>query len=273
MSRNNDINSPEWCNVVFEGRNKDYGAYVLRQFSVSRHVKALIIVVIIFVAAMFIPKLIDTVITVKGDEKMTEVTNISDIKVEQPKPEQAITIEIPMPIIKSSIKFTPPVIKPDDQVADDEVIKTQDNLNESKVTISIKTIEGADDTSGIDIRDLDNNVAITGENKEKDSTFVFVDQMPEYPGGEGALRKWLSSNTKYPYEAAENEIEGKVYVQFVIDKEGYVSNVKISKSVHPSLEPEALRVVKSLPRWNPGKQGGNPVKVTYTLPINFTLKR
>jgi protein TonB len=111
------------------------------------------------------------------------------------------------------------------------------------------------------------------EGDEEDAeVFVIVEEMPEFPGGELALRKWISNNIKYPVIAAENGIQGKVYVQFVVDRDGSVSNARIARGVDPSLDQEALRVVNSLPKWKPGKQRGKPVRVSYTVPINFQLQ-
>lgn len=102
--------------------------------------------------------------------------------------------------------------------------------------------------------------------------FIIVEDMPEFPGGELALRKWIADNVKYPVIAAENGIQGKVYVTFVVDKDGSVTNARIARGVDPSLDQEALRVVNKLPKWKPGKQRGKPVRVSYTVPINFQLQ-
>lgn len=102
--------------------------------------------------------------------------------------------------------------------------------------------------------------------------FVIVEDMPEFPGGDLALRKYISDNVDYPVIAAENGIQGKVYVTFVVDKDGSVSNATIARGVDPSLDKEALRVINSLPRWKPGKQRGKPVRVSFTVPINFQLQ-
>ena len=107
--------------------------------------------------------------------------------------------------------------------------------------------------------------------EKEEPVFFDVDQMPEFPGGENALRKFITSSLKYPEIAVQNEIQGKVYVSFVVKKDGSVSNAKIARGVDPSLDKEALRVVNSLPRWKPGIQRGTPVNVSYTVPINFTL--
>ena len=93
--------------------------------------------------------------------------------------------------------------------------------------------------------------------------------MPSFPGGN--VQKWISKNVKYPVLAMENGIQGKVYIQFVIEKDGSITDVKVVRGVDASLDKEAVRVVKAMPKWKPGKQRGKPVRVSYTLPINFQL--
>ena len=101
--------------------------------------------------------------------------------------------------------------------------------------------------------------------------FVVVEIMPEFPGGTEALLKYISDNIQYPQYAKEHNIEGKVFVNFVIDTTGKVIRVKVVKGVDPSLDAEAVRVIESLPLWKPGMQKGKPVMVLFTIPINFSL--
>lgn len=110
------------------------------------------------------------------------------------------------------------------------------------------------------------------EDEQDEQVFVVVEDMPEFPGGELALRKWIANNIDYPVIAAENGIQGKIYVTFVVDKDGSISNARIARGVDPSLDQEALRVVNNLPNWKPGMQRGKPVRVSYTVPINFQLQ-
>ena len=110
------------------------------------------------------------------------------------------------------------------------------------------------------------------DDESKAEVFVIVEDMPEFPGGELALRQWIANNVKYPVIAAENGIQGKVYVQFVVDRDGGISNARIARGVDASLDQEALRVVNNLPKWKPGMQRGKPVRVSYTVPINFQLQ-
>ena len=111
------------------------------------------------------------------------------------------------------------------------------------------------------------NPVDTADNKVLD----VVEQMPSFPGGQAALFQWLSSNIKYPVVAMENGVQGRVLVTFVVERDGSISEVKVSKSVDPSLDKEAVRVVSSMPKWTPGKQKGEAVRVKYTMPVTFRL--
>jgi periplasmic protein TonB len=137
-------------------------------------------------------------------------------------------------------------------------------------------IEDELDFQGLDADNTTLNYAVPVIQEEKEAeveeVFVIVEDMPEFPGGELALRKWIASNIKYPVIAAENGIQGKVYVQFVVDRDGKVTNARIARGIDASLDQEALRVVNNLPRWKPGMQRGKPVRVSYTVPINFQLQ-
>jgi periplasmic protein TonB len=269
MRKNININSQEWCDIIFEGKNKDYGAYEIRKLSNKRHRKALFIISILFVFSLLLPGLIKTVLPEKK-EKMVEVTSLANLKIEQEKPKEENVIAVPPPPpLKSSIKFTLPVIKPDEVVVVENEVKTQQEMNETDKAISVADVVGTDEVNGVDVATLDENQAITQE--DENEVYGFVDQMPEFPGGEKALRKWITTNLKYPKIAADKGIKGKVYVNFVVEKDGSISNAHVVNSVHPLLDKEALRVINSLPRWNIGLQGGKPVRVSYTIPINFVF--
>ncbi len=109
------------------------------------------------------------------------------------------------------------------------------------------------------------------EKTEEDPVFYIVEEMPEYPGGEDAMKKFISENVKYPEEAQKKKIEGKVFVSFIVSENGKVKNAKVARSIDPLIDKEALRVINSMPEWTPGKQRGKKVNVQFTLPINFSL--
>ena len=123
----------------------------------------------------------------------------------------------------------------------------------------------------IEDTESDEDEIIEIEEEDDDEFFMVVENMPEFPGGDLGLMKYIQKNVKYPPIAKEYNITGKVYVQFIVDKSGTVTNVKVVRGVDKNLDAEAVRVVKSLPKYKPGKQRGKPVRVMFTIPINFTL--
>ena len=163
----------------------------------------------------------------------------------------------------------PEVKPPPPPIKTVEVLNIVDNDVDIQDELKIEDSE-ADDNTIIDVAP----VVVQKEEEEEDDAEVFsiVEDMPEFPGGEVALRNWIGSHIEYPTIAQENGIQGKVYVSFVIGKDGSVSNVAIARGVDPSLDKEAVRVVKSMPKWRPGMQRGKPVNVSYTVPINFQLQ-
>ncbi len=149
-----------------------------------------------------------------------------------------------------------------------EVLNIVDNEADIDEELDIQDTE-ADDKTVIDVAPI---IRQEEEKAEESQVFFIVEDMPEFPGGELALRKFIANAIKYPVIAQENGIQGKVYVNFVVDKDGSITAAKIARGVDPSLDKEALRVVNSLPKWKPGMQRGKPVKVSYTVPISFVLQ-
>ncbi len=170
-----------------------------------------------------------------------------------------------IPITREEVKPPPP--PPPPKVV--EVLNIVEDDVEIEDELEIEDSE-ADDETVIDVAP----VVSTQEEEEEETAKVFfiVEDMPEFPGGEMALRKYIAKHVKYPVIAQENGVQGKVYVTFVVGKDGSINNARIARGVDPSLDKEALRVVNGLPRWKPGKQRGKPVNVSYTVPINFVLQ-
>ncbi len=272
MSKNVDLTSKEWCDLVFVGKNKAYGAYTLRVGTPKRFNVATISVALLVALVIFLPKIVSSFQPAEEEMEMTEVvemTNLQEAEVEDPV-EVAPKVELPPPPpLKSSIKFTPPVIKKDEEVAEDQEMKTQDELTQSKVNISIADVQGNDEENGQDIADFREAVAEVVE--EKEEVYVAVEQMPQYPGGQTELLRYIAENLKYPSIAQENGIQGRVVLRFVVTKNGTVGEVQVLRSLDPACDKEAVRVVKSIPKWIPGKQNGNNVAVWFTLPVTFKL--
>lgn len=264
-----DLISDNWCELVFEGRNKDYGAFDLRQNSPSRHNKALLIVIVAVVVCLALPALIEAVIPRRVQkEVMTEVTALSQLPPPEVKSEAIKKVNAaPPPPLKSSIKFTAPVIKKDSEVREEDEIKTQEEVTNAKVAISVADVKGNDEENGADIAD----VKEMAQDTPTDTPFQIVEQMPHFPGGTEEMMKFIKKNVKYPQQAAENGVEGRVFLRFVVLPNGEIGHVEVLRSLDPTCDQEAVRVIKSMPRWIPGKQNGTAVAVFFNLPITFRL--
>lgn len=274
-----DLISNEWADIVFQGRNKVYGAYQLRRSTGKRNIWAMVFVAAVAAVtylglaaynsyqaaqkAKFEAEMEASLIETKKEAKVEK-------KTETPKVEQVQKVEK----VKSSIAFTPPVIKKDSEVKPEEEMKTQDELKETKTAIGAFDVKGNDESGGTVLKAVEEIATPEPPKQEAEQNKVFdvVEQQPQYPGGMGALNQWLGSNIKYPVMAAENGIEGRVVVQFVVERDGSVSGVHVVRGVDPSLDKEATRVVSAMPKWIPGKQNGSAVRVKYTVPVTFRLQ-
>lgn len=274
MAKDINLNSSSWCDLVFEDKNKEYGAYEMRQTSSNRHIIAFIVMVIFAGFVAVLPTLIDAVKpnkdAIAGIDESFELSAM----VEEDIPEENKIMEEtapPPPPLKSTIAFTPPVIAEDNKVNEENEMKTQDELIESKVEIGVHNVEGVNDKNAVALDELVNHQKVI-EVKQEEKPLTVVEQMPQFPGGDGELMKFLNGEIKYPVVAAENGIQGRVVVRFVVGKDGKVSDVKVVKPLDPSLDKEAVRVVQKMPNWVPGKQNGRNVAVYYTLPVTFRLQ-
>jgi protein TonB len=270
MAKDFDLTAQRWLDLIFAGRNKQYGAYVLREESGRRHLKSLLIVAVAGTALIFLPNIIQSVIPAPAvTTEVTEV-NMADLTTEIPEEDQIKQIENvpPPPLLKETVQYTPPVIKKDEDVTNELI--TQQELTENKADISVKTVEGVKE-GGVDIADLQDHKVVVQE--EAPTIFDHVEVPPSFLGGEKALMQWLYDNMQYPIIAQEQGIQGRVIVRFVVGPDGSVSGAKILRSLDPSCDREAIRVVNKMPRWSPGKQNGQAVSVYYTLPVLFRLQQ
>ena len=286
MAKEVDLSSREWCDLVFEGKNKDFGAYVIRTDSPKRHNKAVlwtIIGAVIFglLAFGFVKAnqyLEERRLAEQGEQEEVlidmsqeaEEPEPENERVEQPKPEV-----LPEEVLKS-VKVTELQIVEDDKVKKEDEIKTQDELKETETAFGQKDNEKGTEDRNV-TRTLKEEVVVEKKEEKpkeekKEEIFRSVEQMPQVPGGEAALMKYLQSHINYPPMAAENNVQGRVVVQFVVDKTGKVGEVKVVRSVDKDLDKEAVRVCKSLPKFTPGRQNGQAVSVWYTLPVTFKLQ-
>ena len=175
----------------------------------------------------------------------------------------------------NTIKVTELQIVEDNEVKDEDKIISQDDIQATSTAIGQTNFDQGTDDHNVTETMKKNIVVEQPAEKPKDKPeeiFISVEQMPQFPGGEAALMKYLASHINYPPMAAENNIQGRVVVQFVVDKTGRVGEVKLARSVDKDLDNEAIRVCKSLPKFTPGRQNGQPVSVWYTLPVTFKLQ-
>lgn len=185
--------------------------------------------------------------------------NISDM------PEEVAVEEEMVPITKQD-EIKPPPPPPPPKMVD--IINIVDDKTEINDELELMDTE-ADENTEIEFQEVE---VQEEEPEETEEVFLIVEQMPVFPGGDEALRKYLAQSVKYPVIAQENGIQGRVFVSFVVNQKGEVTNVRVARPFDPNLDKEAVRVVQSMPKWAPGMQRGKAVKVSYTVPINFVLQ-
>jgi protein TonB len=264
MAANNDIFSDEWCDLVFDGKNHVYGAYALRKGSSRRHFRALLIAIVFFVLACLAPGILRQILP-KQTEKDVRVRTFSEIKIDKPK--ENILKEIPPPPpVRNTIKFTPPVIKPDEAVNEEEEPKMQKEIVEQKAAISTTDFsKGTDDIAAPIAKE---NAKIT---EDENKIFMIAEKMPQFPGGEQEMMKFIAENLKYPGKAQEAGVSGKVVVNFVVGRDGKITQIKVIRGIGMGCDEEAIRVLQKMPAWTPGLMGGKAVPVYFTFPIQFRL--
>jgi len=250
----------------------------LRKDTGRRNLKALITMFLIFaaIAAIVIAKVsIENYIAsqnaaIEADVELQSLAEKKEAKAERKEEPEVEKIEIEK--VKSSVAFTVPEIKKDEEVKEEQEIKSQDELQETNTAIGAFNVEGNDETAGEVLKAKEVIAEPEPPKVEETKVFDVVEEMPQFPGGPSALFEYLSKNIKYPVVAEENGVQGRVIVTFVVERDGSITDVKVVKSVDPSLDKEAQRVVKSMPHWIPGKQNGSAVRVKYTVPVTFRLQ-
>jgi protein TonB len=276
FNNSSNLYGSEWLALVFSNRNKNYGAYALRTESSNIMVKALLIVVPVFILLFVgpliyaqmqpeLPKVTNVVIATQ------EVEPVHEMKKEEPKKEKPKAQEQPAAAepVKSTA-FTAPVVvaEPEDKTpppttADlqNTVIAsaTQDGKEGGNTLPATSNIGGGGGTAPEGV--VDNSVHdVTG-----------VEEFPEFPGGMAAWSKFIQKNLRYPEMAQESNIQGKVYISFVIEKDGTLSDVKLVRGIGYGCDDEAMRVIKKSPKWKAGRQNDANVRVRYNMPINYTI--
>lgn len=274
-----NIYSNDFLDILFAGRNKDYGAYDLRR-SQDRRLRNAIIGTASLALVIIGGYVIDSRL-MAADMHKREIVFKDDIVLTNIDPLEKVTPVTPPPPVRpsspppasSSIKYNTPKITTEDVINEVPPIESIGNK-----TVGLKTTPG-DDINGVDAPIPGTRIGgdpVVEPPKPVDHSGVFttVEINPSFPGGEAALAKFLQKNIRYPRMALENDITGKVSVQFIVDWEGNITGIKfINNRLGGGLEEEAMRVVKIMPKWNPGKQNGQAVNVQFNLPVAFNLQQ
>jgi protein TonB len=254
-----DKNKLTFDEIVFEHRNQDYGAFFLRN-AYKRHMTWGLIVGITLILMVTIIPFIQAKMNANEGKRVEKsvVAVMEDIKQAEDEAPPPPPPPPPPPALEQQVKFTAPVVV-DSVIEEKQQLATMDQVQDEVKDENVNVVEEVKPTEEI-------------EEKKEPEIFFIVEEMPEFPGGDLELRKYIAENVKYPEMARENGIQGKVFVRFCVTELGGVDKVSIARGIHPLLDEEAIRVVKALPKWKPGKQRGKPVNVWYTVPINFQLQ-
>ncbi len=263
--------------IVFANRNKAYGAYDLRTNYPKFVTRALLIGGVVALLGIFAPNIINA-ITPKDDTElsMNEVDLMKlpppPIDPNEPPPPPPPPVEVPK---VNTVKFLPPEVLPDEKVQEETPPPAVEELKEA--VAAEKTQEGDPNAEEVIVAPEESTgptkaeVVVEAAPKEEE-VFTVVEQQPEFVGGAGAMYAWLGKNIRYPAAAQRANVAGKVFVSFVVNTDGSIQDVQVLKGLGFGTDEEAVRVVKSMPRWKPGKQSGRSVRVKYNLPISFQLE-
>jgi periplasmic protein TonB len=266
-----DIFNPEWLNVVFKGRNQAYGAYELRKENPKNTNKALVIAVAAFVIILASPTIYNVVMGFipKRDEKVkvTDVVLMPPPPIDQTKPPPPPPKEPPKPKV-DQVRFPPPIVKPDNEVREkdpptDKQLEVADPGQKEQKGDPNAQIRIDEPVGNSDVK------AVTEDTGNQIFTAVEVEPVPR--GGMDAFYKFLGDKIKYPNAAKEAGTQGRVILQFVVEKDGSLTDIHVMREPGNGLGDEAMRVLKLAPKWTPGVQNGKPVRVQFTIPVNFSL--
>ena len=284
--RNVDLTSKEWRDLVFADKNKEFGAYQLRKQSDKRHNMAVLYTLIGLVVVFFLILAYsrysdykaeqDAIALQEQREKMAAAELLQQEEEPEPEPEpeeqkfEQPEIEVPEEVL-ATVQVTQIAIVDADKVKNE--VMDMEEQKEDNTARGVVNQEGSDDADKF--KAVQEQVVVKEPEPEKpveEEIFVAVEQQAEFPGGMAALMKWLGNNIRYPEAAQQNDIQGKVIVKFVVEKDGSIGAATILKGVDKDLDREALRVVKKMPKWQPGKNNGVAVRSYFNLPVTFKLQ-
>lgn len=284
---NVDLTSKEWRDIVFQDKNKEFGAYQLRKSSDKRHNMAMLWLIIGLIIVLGLIKGFSIYSDYRA-QKLAEAKEqaermsaaqfaeqAEEAEEEEAPEEQKFEQEIPeVPEeVLATVQVTQIAIVDADKVKNE--VMSQEEQQEDNTARGVVTQEGSDDADRFEA--VKEQVVVKEEPKpevknEPEKIFVAVEQPAEFKGGQAALMKWLSNNIRYPEAAQQNGVQGRVIVRFVVEKDGSIGSPTIVKGVDKDLDQEALRVVRRMPKWQAGKNNGQPVRSYFNLPVTFRLQ-
>ncbi|WAC12345.1 energy transducer TonB [Dyadobacter pollutisoli] len=257
--------------IVFENRNKLYGAYDLRKNYGQTIQRSVLMGVTLFLSLVMFPKLYARLVPDAKPDDIAYIIEAKPIDISPVEPVKPLVEEAVAPVAKT-VRSLPPVVLPDERVQIENLPPVIEDLEAAQPASA--TVDGADDITIIvpPVAETGNaKIAIAEVEVKKEETFINVEQAPQYKGGIEAMAAFLQKNLRYPSKAAQAGIQGKVFVQFTVGSDGKVESASALKGIGFGCDEEALRVVKLMPNWMPGRQAGVPVRVRFTLPIAFQL--
>ena len=256
-----DLLNNNWLEIVFEGRNKSYGAYDLRKSVTKNSIKAFIIGTIIFAVLVSIPTLMRMIPDAQEDTTLDQKIITAKMPPKKEKPKENLPPPPPPPPKVDQVKFVKPVVAKADEVVE-EIVVIKDLKDKN---IGKETIKGDPDAE-LTVEPVGTGVAAVVEEDNSVYNVAGIEVKPDFPGGLEKFYAFVGKN----YQAPEEEgLKGKVYVTFVVEKDGSLTDIKVVRDIGYGTGKEALRVLNKCPRWTPGEQNGKKVRCTFSLPINI----
>ncbi len=287
MAKSNvDLTSREWNDLIFADKNKDFGAYQIRKKSDRRHNMAMLFMLVGLAVVVVLVMALSKYSEYRAEQAALELQEQrekmmaaqlaeqqqEEEEIEEPEEQKFEQPEVTVPEeVLATVQVTQIAIVDADKVKNE--VMDMDTQKEDNTARGVVTQEGSDDADKFQA--VQEQVVVKEPEPEKpkeEEIFVAVEQQAEFPGGQAALMKWLSNNVRYPETAQQNDVQGRVIVKFVVEKDGSIGAATILKGVDKDLDKEALRVVKKMPKWQPGKNNGVAVRSYFNLPVVFKLQ-
>ncbi|MDR1653582.1 MAG: TonB family protein [Prevotellaceae bacterium] len=258
------FNSYKWNNLLFEGRNKAYGAFRLRVTSSRRHLLSFLIVVAVFAGSILLHNRLAAIYFDKTPVISSAMPPISIAEMEQSSELQQFARQQNNPVIVHQISESEDIatVQPDD-------LENIQNVENQQPEVELDEV--IKQTMEAQLTKTAKEMAQSIDELDPERTYLVVDVMPVFPGGKTAMLKFITATMQYPQDAQRRKVQGQVVCSFMIDIDGKVTNINVEKKVDPVLDREAVRILREMPQWTPGERLGRPVRVKFSIPFNFGI--